>query len=148
MNKINEAVECFKNGFNCSQAVFSTYCEVYGIDKKTALKIATSFGGGMGHTGETCGAVTGAFMLLGLIYGKYRADDEGSKEKTYTLVQEFTDRFKKLNGSVRCTELIGHDLSTKDGVKNAKLNNVFETLCPKYVKDSAEIVQKLIEQFK
>jgi C_GCAxxG_C_C family probable redox protein len=148
MDKINEAVECFNNGFSCSQAIFSTFCEEYGLDKTTALKIATSFGGGMGHTGETCGAVTGAFMLFGLIYGRYRADDKDSKEKTYSLVQEFTDRFKKINGSVKCTELIGYDLSTEEGLRNANTDNLTNAKCNKYVKDSAEIVQELLEQTK
>jgi C_GCAxxG_C_C family probable redox protein len=62
----NCAVKCFNNGFNCAQAVLSTYSEQLGVDKTTALKIAGSFGGGMGHIGETCGAVTGAFMLIEL----------------------------------------------------------------------------------
>jgi C_GCAxxG_C_C family probable redox protein len=148
MDKTNDAVECFKNGFNCSQAVFSTFCEEYGLDKTTALKIATSFGAGMGRTGETCGAVTGAFMLLGLIHGKYRAEDKKSKEKTYSLVKEFTERFKKINGSVNCSDLIGYDLRTEESLKNANMDNQADVKCTKYVQDSAEIIQELIKQNK
>jgi len=145
MCKPDCAVECFNNGFNCAQAVLSAYSEQLGLDKTTALKIAGSFGGGMGHTGETCGAVTGAFMLIGLKYGKVQKDDNDAKETTYTLVREFTKRFKEINNSVKCTELLGYDLSSTDGLKAAREANLWSTVCAKLVKDSARIVEELLE---
>lgn len=100
MCKSDCAVDCFKNGYNCAQAVFSTYCDQLGLDKTNALRISGSFGGGMGHIDETCGAVTGAIMLIGLKHGKIQNDDNAAQEKTYTLVKEFAERFKEINGSV------------------------------------------------
>jgi len=82
MNKPECSVQRFFSGFNCAQAVFSTYSSEFGLEPELALRISSSFGGGMGYIGETCGAVTGAFMLIGLKYGKVKAEDNAAKEKT------------------------------------------------------------------
>lgn len=145
MCKSDCAVACFQNGYNCSQAVFSTYCEQLGLDRTDALKVAGGFGGGMGHIGETCGAVTGAIMLIGLKHGKVNKDDSAARETTYNLVQEYEKRFKALNGSVECTELLGYDLSTSEGFIAARDSNVWNTVCAKLVKDSAAIIEELLE---
>lgn len=145
MCKPDCAVECFNNGYNCAQAVFSTYCEQLGLDKTDALKVAGGFGGGMGHIGETCGAVTGAIMLIGLKHGKVDKDDNEARETSYALVEEYSKRFKEVNGSVKCTDLLGYDLSTADGAKAAKEANIFKTVCAKLVKDSAQIIEELLE---
>ena len=108
------------------------------------MKVSGAFGGGMGRMGETCGAVTGALMVIGLRYGKTRAEDEQTKEKVYTLVQEFVKRFKARNGSILCRELLGCDLSTQDGRTLAKEKQLTKTLCPKYVQDAAEIIEELL----
>lgn len=145
MNKVECSEQCFLSGFNCAQAVFSTYSGELGLDPELALKIAGSFGGGMGLIGETCGAVTGAIMLIGLKYGKVRVDDTAAKEKTYAFVQEYKRQFVELNGSVRCKELLGYDISIPEEMITAGEKNLFKTLCPKLVKDSAEIVEKLLD---
>lgn len=146
MSKSDDAVKCFAEGFNCSQAVFTSFCEDLGLDKKTALKIASGFGGGMAHLDETCGAVTGAFMALGLKHGRFIANDIDAKAKTNGLVQEFTKRFKEMHGSIRCTGLLNCDLSTPEGVKSANDQNVFKTKCPNFVRDAAKIVEELIAE--
>ena len=91
--KADQAVSCFKSGFSCSQAIFSTYGEQFGLDKHVALKISGTFGGGMAGMAETCGAVTGAFMVIGLKYGKIKPEDEESKRRAYALVKEFVKNF-------------------------------------------------------
>ncbi len=145
MNKSECSEQCFLSGFNCAQAVFSTYSGQLGLEPELALRIAGSFGGGMGHIGETCGAVTGAFMLIGLKHGKVRADDNESKEKTYLLVQEYTRKFVAKHGSVRCKELLGFDISVPEEMREARDNQLFTTICPMLVKDSSEIVEELLE---
>lgn len=145
MKKSDCSLECFSNGFNCAQAVFSTYCSELGLEPEMAIRVAGSFGGGMGYIGETCGAVTGAFMLIGLKHGKVKAEDAASKEKTYALVQEFTKRFKAVNGSVQCKELLGCDLGVPEGMQEAKDKQLFTTTCPKMVKDACEIVEELLQ---
>jgi len=143
--KIQNAVEKFEKGFNCSQAVLSSYCEQFGLDCNTALRIATGFGGGM-KIGETCGAVTGAFMVLGLKYGNATPEDKETKEKTYEMVIEFTNRFKARNGSVICRELLGCDISTPEGSKVAVEKGLFSSVCPRLVQDAAEILEEMLNE--
>lgn len=144
MHTVENAVSCFKEGFSCSQAVLSAFAQQFGLDRETALKVAGAFGGGMGRMGETCGAVTGAFMVIGLKYGKTRAEDEQTKEKAYSLVKEFVEKFKSRNGSIVCRELLGCDLSTPEGARIAKEKNLTATVCPKFVQDAAEIIEQIL----
>ncbi|MDR0477734.1 MAG: C-GCAxxG-C-C family protein [Desulfobulbaceae bacterium] len=139
-SKVNEAVACFNSGFNCSQSILSTYCEEFGLDKKTALKIASGFGGGMGRLQETCGAVLGAYLLIGLKHGHFLPEDRDSKEKAYALIQEFAMRFKERNKTTNCRELLGVDFIT--GNKQVASERV-KKLCPKMVQDAAEIIEQI-----
>ena len=95
--------------------------------------------------GEICGAVTGAFMVIGLKYGRTTVQDAKSHEKTNRLVKEFVDKFKSRNGSIVCRELLGCDLSTPDGQKTFVDKKLRDTLCTKLVRDAAEIVGQLLE---
>lgn len=144
MSRAQHAAESFKEGFSCSQAVFSAFSESFELDRQKALKISQAFGGGMARMGLTCGAVTGAFMVIGLRYGRIRPDDEEAKEKTYALVHDFIREFKAHHGSIICRELIGVDLSTAEGHKQAIERGVFENLCSKYVQDAVEILERII----
>jgi len=145
MSKTEDANKCFISGFNCAQAVFSTFSKELGLDEQTALKIGGSFGAGMAHLDETCGAVTGAFMAIGLKYGRYKIEDTASKEKTYSLVREFSKCFKEKYGSLKCTDLIGYNLSTTEGLKKATEEKRFRTHCPRFVEDAARIVEELLK---
>jgi C_GCAxxG_C_C family probable redox protein len=138
------AVTRFEEGFSCSQAVFSPYAEAMGLDKDTALKIAGTFGGGIGRMGQTCGAVTGAIMALGLKYGATDATDKETKEQAYARVQEFAQRFQARNEGLTCKELLGCDISTPAGQKMATELGLYKSICPKLVGDAAEIVGDLL----
>lgn len=143
-NQIDVAIGAFNKGFSCSQAVLVSHCEEFGLDSEMALKVAGAFGGGMGHIGETCGAVTGALMLLGLKYGKTKAEDTESKDRTYAKVKEYTDMFKQKHGSIKCKDLIEFDISAKEELTKAREAGVFKTVCPLLVKDSIEMVERLL----
>jgi len=145
MNRVERAVSCFKEGFSCSQAMLSSYGEQFGLNREIALKVSGTFGGGMARMGETCGAVTGAFMAIGLKYGNARVEDKQAKERAYSLVREFVDRFKSRNGSIVCRELLGYDISTPEGMKLVKEKKLTTTLCPKFVQDAAEIIEQILE---
>ena len=133
-----------QEGFSCSQALLSTYGPLLGLERDNALRLSTGFAGGMSRMGETCGAVTGAIMLIGLKYGKVRANDEKAKEFTYFYVEEFVEAFLARNGSLVCRDLIHCDLSTLEGLKLAREEDRFHTICPKYVGDAAEIIEDLL----
>jgi C_GCAxxG_C_C family probable redox protein len=144
MKDVERAEAAFKSGVNCSQAILSTYGPRYGLDEKNALRIALGFGAGMGRLGATCGAVTGAFMVLSLKHALENVTDNERKEKTYASVREFAKRFEARNGSIVCKELLGCDLGTPEGMKQAKEKDLVNKACPKYVKDSAEILEEML----
>jgi C_GCAxxG_C_C family probable redox protein len=116
-----------------------------GLDRESALRIAGGFGGGMGRLGEVCGAVSGAFMVIGLKYGKSHPDNDESetKEKAYALVYEFADRFRAHHGSILCRELLGCDISTPEGQAQAREKGMFSNLCPKLVQNAVEILEQM-----
>jgi C_GCAxxG_C_C family probable redox protein len=145
MKRVESVVSCFKEGFNCSQAIIASYSDLFGLDRKTALRISAGFGGGMGRMGGTCGAVTGSFMVIGLKHGAVSPKDKDAKEKTHRLVREFVERFRARNGSISCKDLLGCDISLPEGEKFAKENNFHKTLCPKFVRDAAEILEDLMD---
>jgi C_GCAxxG_C_C family probable redox protein len=144
MNDPEKAKSTFKEGFSCSQAILSTFCEKFNLDRNIALRLADSFGGGMARMGLTCGAVTGALMVIGLKEGRTSAGDGEAKERTYRLVREFFTRFEKRNGTIACKELLGCSISTDEGLKYAQGKELFTTLCPKFVADAAQILDELI----
>ena len=143
MSHIDLVLSRFAEGFNCSQAVCSSYAE--GMDEATALKIASGFGGGMGRMADTCGAVTGAMMVLGLRFGGATPDRE-AKERIYTKIREFADRFKARNGSLACKDLLRYDISTPEGYEIDKERGLLTTTCPKFVRDAAEILEEMLAE--
>jgi C_GCAxxG_C_C family probable redox protein len=146
MSKASEkAVECFNGGFSCSQAVLASHCGKFGMAQETAFRVAGAFGGGMGHIGGACGAVTGALMLIGLKYGKFKQDDTVSKDRTYEAVAKFVEEFKRAYGSLNCTELVKFDLSRREELLKAREAGVFKTVCPALVKGSIELVEKYLD---
>jgi C_GCAxxG_C_C family probable redox protein len=143
-SKSESAVDVFRSGFNCAQAVFSAHAPGFGISESDALRIACGFGGGMGRLQETCGAVTGAFMLIGCRYGMTATDDGAAKEKTYECVRQFADRFVEKNRSISCKTLLGCDLQSDEGRKYFKDHDLHETVCVKCVRDAVFIVEQML----
>jgi C_GCAxxG_C_C family probable redox protein len=130
--------------FTCSAAVFSAFSEDLGLDRYTAKKIACGFGAGISKTGNICGAVSGAIMVIGLKYGKAQADDEASTEKTRALVRQFIHEFMERNGSVSCTALLGYDLSDPQSCTAAENGGLFVTRRPAFVRDAADILENIL----
>jgi C_GCAxxG_C_C family probable redox protein len=141
---VEQAVACFQEGFSCSQAILATFAPQFGLDRDLALKVSGAFGAGMGRMGETCGAVTGAFMVIGLLHGRTKAEDQETKEKAYALVAELADQFRRRNGSLACRELLGCDLGTPEGQQYAHDQGLAATRCAKFVRDAAEIVERML----
>jgi C_GCAxxG_C_C family probable redox protein len=131
---------------NCAQSVACTFAEDLDADRGLTLRLATGFGGGMGHTGGTCGALTGAFMALGLAFGMKEPADQAAKQKTYALVAEAAKRFREQTGATACPDLLGLDIGTPEGLQAARDRNLFKTRCPGYVKAAAGIVEELLRE--
>jgi C_GCAxxG_C_C family probable redox protein len=145
MSGIENAISSFRGAFNCGQSIFSSYATQYGLEKDTALKIASGFGGGMGRLQNTCGAVSGAFMAIGLKYGMGIDADKEARDKTYQVIREFAGRFQKTYGSIICKELLGCDINTLEGKEKYDRNDFFEKKCFQYVKDSARILEEILK---
>jgi C_GCAxxG_C_C family probable redox protein len=146
MNKADSAVATFGKGFNCSQAVLSAFNKDLGLDDQAAAKIASGFGGGIGHMAETCGAVTGAIMVIGLKNGmSIQASPFKSNQAVYVVVDTFVKEFVKRNKSVKCRELLGCDISDHATLLKARQDGIFQTVCPKFVHDAVEILEGIIK---
>lgn len=102
-----KAMRLFKEGYNCSQAVFAAYADKYGFDEETAYKISASFGGGMGRMREVCGAASGMFLVAGMETGAVDGKDAEGKKANYDMVQALAAEYRKENGSIICRELLG-----------------------------------------
>ena len=105
--RIEKAIELFKEGYNCSQSVVAAFADMYGFTPEQALKVSASFGGGIGRMRQTCGAACGLFMLAGLETGCTEGKNREGKEANYKVVQELAEEFRKRNGSLICAELLG-----------------------------------------
>lgn len=146
MNRPERADQLHRQGANCAQSVACAFAEDLGADRLLTLRMATGFGGGMGRTGATCGALTGAFMALGLAFGMQDASDQAAKERTYALVAEASRRFRERTGALSCRDLLGVDLGTPEGLQAARDRNLFATQCAGYIRIAAEIVEQMLRE--
>lgn len=142
----HDAERRFRAGFNCSQSVLSAFADRFDLPADLALRIAAPFGSGFARTGETCGAVSGALMVIGLAFGTTAPGDADGKERLYQRAQEVIARFEDLHGAIRCRDLLHCDVSTAQGRASAQERKLFEELCPQLVSDAARIVSEVLEQ--
>jgi C_GCAxxG_C_C family probable redox protein len=142
-DKSQEAKEIFLSGFSCSQAVFVPFCSENLMSRETALKLSSPFGGGVGGCGHTCGAVSGAYLAIGLVYGRAAVEDTAAKEKTYTAMAVFREEFEKSFGTLICSELVGVDMS--DSVQRLKAREEGKLAnCSEFVRRAAEILEDIL----
>jgi C_GCAxxG_C_C family probable redox protein len=125
---------------NCAQSILVTFSEELGLERTLALKLAIGFGGGMGRTGGTCGAVTAAYMVIGL--KQTLSNTLEYKDKMYALIREFSSQFKQVHGSVLCLELLGYDVSKPEELVIVRQKGLFRELCPRFVRSSAAILER------
>ena len=143
MDNISEAVSLFENGYNCSQAVLAASCERFGLSRDHALKLASGFGGGIGHSGNICGALSGACMLVGLAAGPADPSDKAAKTKNYERIRAVCNKFAQQTGGITCRELLGFDMSTPEGQAASKQPGAFDQ-CSKFVRIAAQIAAETI----
>jgi C_GCAxxG_C_C family probable redox protein len=143
MSRSENAVDLFLSGYNCAQAVVLSFADDLKFSKELAQKMAAGFGGGMGKKQETCGAVTGAIMVLGILKGEEVNNNDELKASAYggvkELIRDFTAEFK----TTQCRDLIGCDLNTPEGSAKFKDDKIMENVCAGCVKKAVEIVENL-----
>ncbi len=145
MTKSEQAISKFMGGYNCAQSVFYAFCEDLGVDQDTSLKMACGFGAGMGRKGEVCGAVTGGIMALGVKYGRGEKEDRAVTDAAYVKVRELMDQFASRNGTCICRQLLhGCDLTTEEGQKYFKENDLLNKSCKPCVQSAVEILETMM----
>ena len=139
------AAELFLKGYNCAQSVMVAFCDVTGLEKDFAARMASSFGGGMGRMREVCGAVSGMLMVAGLLYGYEDPGDDVSKKAHYTLVQELSRQFREEVGSIVCREILKNPPS--DPTPSPRTEEYYKKRpCARMVYLAASILDRYIEE--
>jgi C_GCAxxG_C_C family probable redox protein len=143
--KSEQAGQIFQNSYNCSQSVLSVFSKELGLSNDLALKLASPFGAGICRTQQTCGAVTGALMAIGLKHGKGEHGTDDDKAKAYALSNRFMDTFQEKFGTTTCLVLLdGLTFSEPDDVKIIEAKDMFNIRCRKYVEEAVKIVEPLL----
>ncbi len=149
MDRSEKALSLFDNKYNCSQSVLTAFSEDLDMTEDELLRVACAFGGGIGRQQLTCGALTGASMVLGLKFGKGLNDSEDKKQETYSRVVGLFEEFARLNGTSNCRELLHNlDMNDENDYKTILEKNLFHTNCRKYVADAVKITGQIIETSK
>ena len=151
------ARDLFLEGYNCAQAVFAAFCDVTGMPREDALRLSSSFGGGMGRMREVCGAVSGMFMVAGMLYGYTSPTDDEKKKAHYALIQSLATRFKARTGgdTIICRELLcalsaekkaAADTAATPSARNEAYYKARP--CLRFVECAADLLDELIEEKK
>ena len=146
MTKREKAQNLFMNGYNCAQAVFAAFCDETGLDEQTALRISSPFGGGMGRMREVCGAVSGMFMVLGMLEGYSEAGNDSIKKELYQKVQSLAHTFRDNNGSIICREMLSIPDKESDPTPSKRTPEYYghRRSCIDAVGNAAEILENYL----
>ena len=137
-----KAANNFKSGYNCAQAVFLAFAKDFGLDKETALKLSSSFGGGMGRLREVCGAVSSMFAIAGLKHGYTSPNDDEAKAKHYELIQALAEKFKSKYGTIICRELLELPEGADSPIPSKRTEEYYQTRpCEAFIRYASEIIE-------
>lgn len=146
-NHADKACCYFADGYNCAQAVFASFCDVTGLDEETALKLSSSFGGGMGRMREVCGACSGMFMAAGILYGYTSNDNDEEKAEHYRRIQLLAEKFKEKYGTINCGELLKELKVNKNPVPEKRTEEYYKARpCIRFVETAADILDEYIRE--
>ena len=147
MTHKEKALDYFSQKLHCSQSVLAAFADECGITEEQACKLGSCFGSGM-RKGQVCGALTGALMVLGLLYGQEKAGDTEGRQKSNEVNDLMMNRFKEKCGSCLCNDLLGCDVSTKEGIQYCLDNKLFTEFCPKMVAAAVDIIEGINQMAK
>lgn len=149
MNHADEAQRLFLEGYNCAQAVFCAFCDETGLSLENAARLSSSFGGGMGRLREVCGTVSGALMALGVLRGYSDPADPQAKAEHYRLVQQYARRFREINGTIICRELLKDVPVTPGGVPEARTPEFYRRRpCLRLAGEAAGLLEQMLQEIK
>ena len=146
MNHAEKARDLFLSGCSCSQAVFCAFAEDFGMDQHTALRLASSFGGGMGGMRETCGAVSGMLMAAGMKWGYCDVGDLSIKTAHYARVRSLIEGFKEKHNTIVCRELLSA-LGEQKKDPSARTKEYYKVRpCVMFVETAARLLDEMDAQ--
>ncbi len=149
MDHVLEAGKLFIEGYNCAQAVFGAFCDETGMNFEDAMKLSSSFGGGIGRMREVCGACSGMFMVAGIILGYTDPEDDNIKAEHYARVQELANKFKERFDTINCGELLKNITYDKSAIPTKRDEEFYKKRpCLKFVEAAAEIIEEMLEENK
>ncbi|MCG2785551.1 MAG: C-GCAxxG-C-C family protein [Anaerolineae bacterium] len=146
MNPNEKATELFAEGYSCSQSLLVSRAEQFGLSAENALKVSAAFGGGLGRQGEVCGAISGALMVIGLAHGQTTPQQKEAKEHTYQLTRRFIAEFTRRTGALHCSNLLGCQIGTPEGLQQAQEQSLFKTVCPRLVAEASQILDEILNE--
>ncbi len=145
--RAQRAMQLFNEGYNCAQAVFLTFSDLYEMDEKQALMLSSSFGGGMGRLREVCGTVSGMFMVCGMLYGYDDPKEFEGKKELYQRIQKLAKEFEEYNGSIICRTLLGLDHKKDEAVPEKRTEEYYQKRpCGQLCGIAAAIMEKHINE--
>ncbi len=138
-----KACNNFREGYNCAQSVLLAFADLVGLDDKTALKLSSSFGGGMGRLREVCGAVSAMFMIAGFLRGYTSPNNDIAKAEHYKLIQELAEEFKSKCGTIICREILGLEEGSDSYIPSERTEQYYEERpCENCIKIASEIIER------
>lgn len=141
---VNNILSYFDEGYACSQSMLLGFAKEFNLDETTAKLISSTFGGGMGRLRRTCGAVTGAYMVLGLKYGNVEPKDMDTKLNSYKKVRDLTHKFEEIQGTSNCKEILKNYATSKE-VSERKHHKI---ICRQVIGEVAEILYDMVYEEK
>lgn len=145
INRVEIALQKFRNGYNCAQAVFYSFSAALNIEEDLALKLATGFGAGMGGKQEVCGAISGGVLVIGAKYGRGEKDNRRATGISYQKTMDLMNKFEEKHGTGSCRQLLdGCALTTRKGQMSFKANNLKEKTCVACVQNVVEILEEIL----
>ena len=142
-SRADSAKELFENGYNCAQSTLGAFSDVLGLDFYMAMKLSSSFGGGMGKLREVCGAVSAMFMVAGVLKGYSTAETGEVKAEHYKLIQDLAQKFREQNGSIICRELLGLQEKETTHIPSERTEKYYKTRpCSILVYSAAKIIEE------
>lgn len=149
MQRKEKAFSYFRQGYNCAQAVAMAFADEVKMDEKTLAKLASSFGGGMGRLREVCGAVSGMFLIYGIIQGYDDPNDREGKTQQYRIVQEMAEEFKNIHGSIVCREILKKPEGPDPFIPDERTESYYAARpCENCVADATEILENFLKKMK
>jgi len=138
------AIRTFRSGMNCAQSVITAFAPSMDADTTTLLRVSSGFGAGMGRLQKTCGAITGAFMVIGLAHTRNAGDQQYAKEKNVELIRSFNQAFMEKHRNTDCSELLKCDLNTGEGQEFFSEQRLGENVCEKCIATAVDILDDLL----